>query len=361
MNVSRLGNRWVFLGALATLFTVVALLVGTTPPRNDTPYALDGNGKDGLHAWVLLIGSFGARIEHNAKPLTDRLDVVVDLGNQYQGNQTAEIHRWVRQGGRLVVFGTSSSLAPGGESDFASGVIQRRCVYANTVGVLHIDPGGVKLVDPKGSDVACFGSGRGAFLTVKRVGRGEVIQLASLDVFTNQRIDRQQNASLAVRLFSGNTTSVRIIEAAGKASPISLIGDNVWFFLLEALVALGLWVLAKARRLGKPITERLPVVVPGSELVVAMGDIYQRGNHRQHSADQLSATLARDLRDVIGSPERDPERLAELASARFDVDPIVMKRLLQPFISHDGELLDYARAVAHFRSEVQDVTRRANV
>ena len=70
--------------------------------------------------------------------------------------------------------------------------------------------------------------------------------------------------------------------------------------LAQLVGAFVLFVWWRSRRLGPPVSERLPVEIAGSELVAAVGDLLRRRGNPQRAAATVRADTRRVLAERLG-------------------------------------------------------------
>ncbi|WP_323373409.1 DUF4350 domain-containing protein [Plantactinospora alkalitolerans] len=118
-----------------------------------------------------------------------------------------------------------------------------------------------------------------------------------------------------------------------------------WALLVQLAVAVVLAMLWRARRLGPPVTEPLPVTVASAETVFGRGRLYQRARAYGPTADTLrAATLHRLLPAFSLPPDTGPDEVTGAVEAgtgwsRADVHHL----LYGPAPTTNQELLDLAR------------------
>lgn len=120
-----------------------------------------------------------------------------------------------------------------------------------------------------------------------------------------------------------------------------------WALLVQLAVAVVLAMLWRARRLGPPVTEPLPVTVASAETVFGRGRLYQRARAYGPTADTLrAATLHRLLPAFSLPPETGPDEVAAAVAARTGRSRTEVHHLLYgPAPATNRELLDLARAL----------------
>ena len=121
-----------------------------------------------------------------------------------------------------------------------------------------------------------------------------------------------------------------------------------------AIVVVGAW---RSRRLGRPVDEEVPVVIPGSELVGAVSRLLARNDQRQHAAELLRDELRHEVvMRMAVTPAMAPEVVAGMVADRTGRDPDAVRATMYGAAPvDDGELVDLARTVEEIRQEVRGV------
>lgn len=189
--------------------------------------------------------------------------------------------------------------------------------------------------------VSCYRGG----LVVVRSGADETIYVGATDPFRNGRIAEAGNATLATGLLREHGRVIWIdlhtVEVPNLSVDVDVdlnlpayrrsernrsSTDNPLFDALPpvlwAAVVLGvagavLLALAQARRLGGPVAEPLPVLVPAAETVTGRGRLYARIQAREATLEALrAAAIAKLVRvvDPLGAPARERELIATTSS-----------------------------------------------
>ncbi|MFI5836039.1 DUF4350 domain-containing protein [Micromonospora sp. NPDC051300] len=246
-------------------------------------------------------------------------------------------------------------------------------VRAGTAAVDHQRYAGPEPVD------SCYG---GALLRIP--GDVEIVVVGASDPFRNDRIDEWGNRDLATGLLgSGGRPVVWLDLPAPEPAPTSAgpsptreidgapapsgtararpertdpppRADNplwgafpTWFWAILAQLALAglLVVLWRARRLGPPVTEPLPVTVRSAETVRGRARLYRRAGARDTVARSLrDATLDRVLPRLNLPADAPDDEVAARVAAASGGDPERVAELLHgPVPDNDRELLELAR------------------
>lgn len=355
---------------VAAVLGVIALLAGA-PAGEGSPFDPKGTGPLGAKALVDLLGELGARVHSVDRPGGSDQTAIV-LRDDLTAAQRDELHTWVAAGHILLVADPSSGLntpRPAGEAGNLFGSVtlgRNHCDISALAALDRVDSGGGVLFRVPAGDLSCFGDGDRAFLVAHDEGRGTIVSVGGAGPFTNDQIGRVDNAALAAAVLAptGRETVavVRRSEVgAGDKTLGELVPGRVKQFLLELLVAFVLYALWRARRLGRPVPERQPVAIEGSELVVAVGHLRQRARMPKRAADVLRQDLRRDL--ILrygGSFQIDASSLADLVAARTGLDPARLLAVLEPPpVMDDGSLVGLATAIAALRADLDQPARRA--
>ena len=126
-------------------------------------------------------------------------------------------------------------------------------------------------------------------------------------------------------------------------------------WLLAAAAAV--YAVHRARRLGPPVAERLPVRVPASELALAIGDLLGRHDHRDAAAARLREDLRVEVAAALHVPtDTPPDVLVELLADRVGDDLDVggvRAALLDAPVPDDDALVRVASSLARLRDRLR--------
>jgi hypothetical protein len=126
------------------------------------------------------------------------------------------------------------------------------------------------------------------------------------------------------------------------------------------MVAAVLAALARARRLGAPVPEPLPVVVPSSETVTGRGRLYERSRDRGAALEVLRAAARERLARLLDlTPEVDQSTLVTAVAAHSGWSDKQVAAVLQgPAPADDAELVAAAAALESLIAAVTKVPGR---
>jgi hypothetical protein len=174
---------------------------------------------------------------------------------------------------------------------------------------------------------ACYDRPESAALVVipAREGRPEVVLLGSAHPLTNEGFDAQGNAALALSLLGSRSQLVWWRPAATDPALVgqarATIGDLLptWVVpvLIQVLVACVLVAWWRSRRLGRLVTEPLPVVIRSGETTAGHARLLHAHHARAEAARHLRARARERIRVRLGLPLGVPQaRLVGAAAAR---------------------------------------------
>jgi hypothetical protein len=350
---------------LVVVAIAVAAYIGGAPNRDGAPLDPRSAAPDGTKALVDTLQALGVDVRVGPAPPDASTTTALLLQDSLADRQIRPLQEWVLQGGTLVVADPTSRFAiarPVGRTvlGFVEPELERNCdePALQQVDRVLVPNGFLLRVPPNG--FGCFTEGpASAFLVSASTGRGRVVQLGGAGAFINSRIGKVDNGLLAVTLLAPRRDSrVAVLQPAvagdGGKSLTDLVSPRVKLALLQLVIAFGLVVLWRARRLGRPVVEVQPVQIAGSELVAAVGNLLQRTRGRPHAAALLRDDLRRTLAERIGlPPDTPPERVADAVAARTTIAADrVRLALAGPAPASEEDLVFLAQTVEAIRQEV---------
>lgn len=331
------GRRLREIAPFAVLAVALALaaLFGGPPAVPGEPLDPRSSGPTGTKALVDVLGELGARVELVAGVPDADTEVALLLADALDEPAREELLTWVREGGRLVAADFRSPLTPEVVGATSLGITTPSlapgdCPLAALADVGRVTvPGGSVFAVEDGA-VGCYPRGEGAWLVARAEGEGTVVALGGPGTLTNLELGAQDNALLAAALLLGGQDgrqerpTVAVLEppppGGGDATLTDLIDPSVRSAVLQLLIAFLVVVLWRSRRLGRPVVETNPVEVPGSELVVAVGNLLQTARRPGRAAALLRADARRLLAERLGLPAGTAaDVIADAAASRTGV------------------------------------------
>ncbi|QYG92533.1 DUF4350 domain-containing protein [Iamia sp. SCSIO 61187] len=338
------------IGGALVIAALLAILVLSNPQvdRYSLPsLSPRGTGPSGTAALVELIRQEGADVTVGGRPDDDD-DVVLVLRETLSGDAVDELRGWVRDGGTLVVSDVRAELAPA-SGVVVSDVAQRGpCPLDALADVDVVDPPLPAAFATDRADAACFVRDRRAGLAVDQEGFGLVVGLSSSTNLTNEALGDADNAVLAAAILAPwEGADVRILDPNQLVGDVGEAGDGTVLGALplrgsqavtQLVIAFLAWGLIRARRLGRPVVEELPVPLPASDLVLAAGHLLDRNGDAADATERLRRRARRDLGSTLGlGADPPPQELAAALQARAGVDgALVHAALLAPVVDEAG-------------------------
>lgn len=189
----------------------------------------------------------------------------------------------------------------------------------------HVDGGQLRGTFQDADLLLCYRAveeGDASLVQVRSEGR-TITFLGNPAPLRNDRFDDQGNAALALGLLGSDDRLVWYLPSLadipqGQArSFYDLVPAGIWWGLTQAGVAVLLFALWRARRLGRVVAEPLPVVVRAAETVEGRARLYRRARARDKAADALRSGARSRLTPVLGLPRApDPADLVDAVAAR---------------------------------------------
>ncbi len=409
---------------VAVVLAVVAIVVAVvlmTRTRQLTPFMVDSTAPEGYAAVAALWEEDGATVGTAAssslldRPGGEAVDgrvVVVPVPGFASGDELRELRR-LAEAGATVVLGEPWPLdeREDGELDellgsFDPSLIDPTGSYdarelADTPAV-PVDPSRCDIdgldefgpIDsafafrfPVGAaDRSCYsggdalGSGElgidgdSALVSVREVGEGRIVTLASPYLWVNARLQPVKeegglplaNAGSALVL-TGAAPGVRIqvidptpsadAELDGDEGTWQLMPLPVQLALAQLVVAAAVFVWWRSVRLGRAVEEPLPVEIAGSELVVAVGDLLRRKGNPQRAAEALRRETRVELAGRLGATGASDDVLIATVASRTGRPPAEVHATLigDGPIDSDTALVQLARSLESIRTEVLSV------
>jgi hypothetical protein len=197
-------------------------------------------------------------------------------------------------------------------------------------------------------------------------GVPETLVLGSSSALTNSMITRASHAALGLRALGSSPHLVWYVPSVSDLDVEAPGGEQLrssdrgipqWFAPGVLLVGLAFvaFALARGRRLGRIVTEPLPVVVRAVETTEARGRLYRRASDRGRAALSLRAGTRRRLAARLGVPkEASTSTLAQAVAQSTARDPAEIRDLLDGKTPHsDGALVLLADQLAQLEENVR--------
>ncbi|HET8602188.1 MAG TPA: DUF4350 domain-containing protein [Segeticoccus sp.] len=386
---SRAGRRWraPVLWGVAVLVVAAALtLIALGQQRNSAALDPDNVQPHGTHALVQVLRDHGVQVTVvrsqrqllAADPGPGTTLVVTDT-EQLSAHTARTARRAAAHSDRIVLvqpgraairgFALPVERGPGTAqpttAHCATGDVRRGDRITGTRSTYVPDPGAPAEV--------CFpgpGGTGGSVVTVPATDqRPQAVLLGSTDLLTNGTITRADHAGVAVRALGHSprlvwyVANVEDISATDQSAVSTIV--PAWF--TPALLLLGsaalVLILWRGRRLGRLVTEPLPVVVRATETTESRGRLYRKARDRDRTLAVLQAATRRRLTARLGLPPgSSPEALASAVAKATGRHTAAVAHLLgrppaegtpPPPVADDATMLNLARELARLEEEVR--------
>jgi hypothetical protein len=180
--------------------------------------------------------------------------------------------------------------------------------------------------------------------TLARVDRYTVLGAGSF--LTNERLDQDGNAALALGLLDRNAPVAWVLPTGGQPNTntsgdalVDHLPRGLRVGILQLFFAVFLLALARGRRLGPPVAEQLPVSVRAAETVEGRARLYRAARARSAAADALREGARRRFASRLtpGPGSVDAATLVRAVATRTGRDPGEVASLLYgPGSAGDG-------------------------
>lgn len=371
-------RRWRLPLGIVGLLCLVGLLAALPKPATTTEsLAPDNPAAEGARAAAQILGDQGVDVRYvrriaDVERLAGPGTTVLLVGDSQIDTPQTDVLRstgadlvlvdadWAAQElTESLVYGTSS----GGFAETRTA----DCDDPDAVAAGSITAGGT--LQATGADtVVCFPepgtptAGGGAYSVTTTPEGQRVAVLTDRAPLTNARLADEGNAALVLRMLGRHELLVWYIPSPEDLDPIESSsppsGDLVppvvvvlgWQLLLVGAVA-AVW---RGRRLGRIVTERLPVVVRSGETTRGRGRLYRRARSYGHAAAALRAGAAARSCARLGLPRSAPPLVVidALARATGRAPTQIEALLYGPPPTNDLGLAQLARDLDHLESEV---------
>lgn len=220
----------------------------------------------------------------------------------------------VRQADAAVLIGArSGSVRAIADRVLVSGeslaeVREPGCLLDEAVAAGPATLGGIEYGSKRDAE-HCFRGTEGASLLRLTVAGKPVTLLGTGTPLTNAELDEEGNAALSLRLLGAHPRLVWYLPAlddptlqGGQRSLLDLLPAGWKFGLLQVAVAVALFALWRARRLGPVVTEPLPVVVRAAETTEGRARLYRKARAADHAAEALRSAARNRIIAHLGLP-----------------------------------------------------------
>ncbi len=354
-------SRWLAIAGVVVVLTALTLAVPTSAEPVEGPagssYVTERRGAAAYHA---LLAASGYEVERLRRPVREaRLQpgdtiVVLEPGSLPRA-EAAAIARFVAGGGRAVLAGRGGILALGEYLDVpprwgpeGGGTAVPVAPAPEVAGVAEVAATGTGSWVETGEAVPLLASEQGVLAMVAAPGDGRLVLLADATPLRNEFLAEADNAAFGLAIAGKPGSTVAFLESVhGFAPPSGLAAlPDRWRWTLAGLtLAVLVWVVSRARRLGPPFTAARELPPPRARFVEALAAGLARTKRPEEAIDPVRAEARRlvALRGGLG-PGADGAELEEAAGA-LGLDEEEIEALLHG-VAKDAGIVAAGRALA---------------
>ena len=274
------------IAALAVLVVAIGFLATDRSTGDGAPGSTFNADADGSSAFRELLIRLDVPVDRLRVPVREQAPppgstlVVLDVPAFPDGEAEA-ILEFAAAGGRVVAAGAGTvSLSVGLERSGLRLDAPATVLFPHPAleGIDRVAVAGMPVWSSTGESVPLLGGDPGAVLSWSRVGAGELFLLTSATPFSNDNLDEDDNARLAVGLSgrAGPVLFAEYIHGFTRPDGLGAIPTNWRWALGLAGVAGVVWILAHARRLGPPEPQERRLAPPRSLYVDSLASLLQR-------------------------------------------------------------------------------------
>jgi hypothetical protein len=371
--------RWVAAVAAVLGIGVLAAVL-PAPVRSTTPLAPDNPHEGGARAVAEVLGEQGVTVRYvrstaEAVAAAEAGSTLLVTSDWLLSDEQTDAVAGTEAD--LVLLDPSTLLprtVPGLDTAWSAGgtptTLVAGCTDPDAAAAGTVTAAGAGVV-PTGAEAPagtalCFplpGTEPQAYLySASEVDGRRVTVIGDPGLLTNARVAADGNAALVLRALGRNADLVWYVpsatdlgtgEAAGPGLT-DLLPPAARLVLVQALVVLVALVVWRARRLGRVVTEPLPVVVRAAETTRGRGRLYRAARSHGHAGAALRAGAADRLARRLGLPRSAdaPAVIAAVARAARRDETEVRDLLYGPPPTSDAGRETLARRLDQLESEV---------
>lgn len=358
-------RSWLLAAAFGVVVVVTVLVAGPAPGNE--------KGPQGMLALRRYLTAMGMQVSDSGTPPAGPGAVFLLLTDLRTQDQAQGLLNWVRDGGTLVIADPASATLDTagittsghvGHYSFGPARLPASCLTPETVPLttLQVDAGDNALVSEDPEAIGCFPVSDPAgpsFEVARPMGQGRVVGLGGRSPLTNSLLGKGDNPAFALGLLGNSAHQVVFGSAVdpGSAPPagvwrtLPLVGKVV---LIQAVLALVVFALVRARRLGPPMPEHIPSPVPASELVDAVGRLYRSARASAFAGQTMRGATLHTLQARLGIVPGDTEALASTLAGLSGTSLGEVRRLLDgPAPASDEALIALGGDLEQLRRRVE--------
>lgn len=363
-------------------FAIVSSLVRL--PRDVGPMSIYATNEPGASAVARVLENQGVEVtqvgslEAGAQTIRPGDTLVIARYTYFTEAQLQSIFAyegpivWIEPGsGDLEFLDDSLSMSYFAEAGTAADCDSPAAQRAGSVSTP--DGASIQLRDQPATIEACFTRSPSAlegdtfadYVIVNRPGESPVHVIADSQIFTNGTVANAGNAALALNVtgtvdrvvwYAGGYDSSLFDVEQSEATEYIEPQTPGWLAPLMAAGAATIVVamLWRGRRMGRLVSERLPVVVRSSETTRGRARLYRQSGARGHAAAAMrAAAISRMARRIGVSRTADHDTVVGALVPATQTDPAVLRELLYgPPPANSRQLIDLVKQLDELERKV---------
>jgi Domain of unknown function (DUF4350) len=348
--------------ALVTILAAIGKAPNTVPldPRNETP--------NGTHALAALLSDRGITVSiansiaqlDSSNASTIVVAQPLDLSDRALAaisTSSATVLLVDPLQHALSAFGVDATL----DDTIAATTLEPACQLAAAVTAGSVRISGDLYAVGRGATACYPEAGDAALLESTRASGGRTVVLGSASALTNANLAAAGDAALDLGLLT--TQTVQWVPGGlgaglvpkSQRGLLNLLPSRLLWATLQLFIALVVLALWRARRLGRPVVEPLPVVVRAAETVEGRARMLHAAHARGAAAQSLRRATLRRLAHLLRlGPDEDPASVAALVAERTDKPATEINALLygdEP--THDAALVRLAQELPQLETALR--------
>lgn len=337
-------------------------------------YNTDQDGMAALYRYLGASGVATQRLEqydHLPEPVGTTIVVAGPLVRRPTPARVAMLADWVKAGGRLVLataqsspFDDVSGLRPVG-----IGPVENRVTLppaqptrlTQGVRVVQLDEGR-EIGNVPADAVVHLGTEDSPRLASRPLGKGSVVLLADEWALSNAGLPLDDDLALALAVVLSDGTRRVVFDEyhhgyASGGGAWDRLAESTRVSLIQAALAAGLLVVARGRRMGKPVPGAARSQRPPVDYVESLAGLLARARAAGPAAETLARSFERELVARYGAGASDPRTARAILTQRGLGAAAAAVDAGRRKVEGDRGLVSLAVALARGRREVSGANR----
>lgn len=342
---------------ILVLLLAVAVFIATRPTSNSIAFDPDNPSPGGGQAMARVLADQGVQVDpmHRlsdllAEPANPQTTVLISDPQELDSAAMQRVLKHFSTAYRIVLLAPGSDALDGKVTPGAWGT--GNCTIDWLSGLRVQERVGDRAYGPTQPDQGvCLGGDRGYGAVLVD---DHILVLGATGAIANDSVLNADNAAIGLRTLGGSQRLLWLsadLDAVQEGQGEDGLPWPRWFapallILGAGVVTLMLW---RGRRLGRLVTEPLPVIVPAQETTTARGRLYRKAKDTDRAARVLRAATRTRISAYLGSP--DPVRAAADHTGRPELE--ISALLLDGPVGSERELVSLANELSTLERQVR--------